>query len=234
MVVKKVLVLICLFGLSCQNIKQAQDTDFDSLQRILNSNPISIKTSEFKTISGGVGEKNVPEVSTFITSNYLDGSSPNKMFYALITKPTEIKFVLSGSEDGKIPLKVSFSKNQSFYFGKKFKLLTEKSENAQFDYLAGNDFMNPKPRFIAQYFIKYRKAKYYDFVDNKGIWYIHHIFDVSDLKDVKYYIACSIYTLHDSFIDNDADGVLDFRQKYDYLPNSEDRSSDKYRTYSLK
>lgn len=234
MVVRKLLAVILLFGLSCHNVKSNRDTDFDSLKKIIVEHPENVKKSDLKLINNDNTNKFIPEIYTFKTSNYLGTSPEYKMYYAFITQPSNIKFVLSNSEDGKIPLKVSFSKDASIYFGESYKLLTEKSPNKELDYLKKSDFINPNPQFTAEYFIKYGTASYYDFVDHRGAWYIHHIFDVSNIKAVKYYIAYSIYTLDDSFVDDDKDGILDFKQKYDYSPNSEDKSLDKFRVYSLK
>ena len=234
MVVRKTLALVLLIGLSCQNVKIKGDTDFESLKIILNDHPENVKKSDLKLISNDSANEFMPEIYTFTTSNYLGTSPEYKMYYALITQPSDIKFVLSNSEDGKIPLKVSFSKNASIFFGENYKLLTEKSAKEELDFLKKDDFINPNPQFTAEYFIKYKNASYYDFVDHRGVWYIHHIFDVSNVNAVKYYIAFSIYTLQDSFVDEDKDGVLDFKQKYDYSPNNEDKSSNKFRIYSIK
>ena len=59
------------------------------------------------------------------------------------------------------------------------------------------------------------------------------IIDITDEKNIKYYILNSIYGLEDCYGDFNNDGKLDFKQKYAYLRNSENHSNDKYKTYTL-
>ena len=66
------------------------------------------------------------------------------------------------------------------------------------------------------------------------MWYIHHLFDITNEKSIKYFILNGIYTDEDGYGDFNNDGKLDFKQKYFYVKNSLDHSQEKFKIYTLE
>ena len=66
------------------------------------------------------------------------------------------------------------------------------------------------------------------------MWCIHHLFDITNEKNIKYFILNGIYNDQDGYGDFNYDGKLDFQQKYFYLRNSLDHSEDRFKIYTIE
>lgn len=214
-----------------EDIFDAFETAFNRMLNIENNTENIIKTSKLDLISSS----NVLKISFFYLNNYFELAEPFRMFYPFINTQKQIEFILSCDEDGKIPLKISFPDQQTFIFGKDYTLLTKRMEESDFlDTFDDNSFYDPN--FIGSshsgYILKTKDKEYLLFLFSYGPWWIHHLFDVTNKNDIKYYILYSIYTTQEGYFMG-KDGGLKFKQKYFYLMNSEDKSQDKFRVIDI-
>ena len=83
-------------------------------------------------------------------------------------------------------------------------------------------------------FFEFNQKRYLFFIINNGILNIHHLFDISDDRNIKYYILNSIYTREEGYGDFNKDGKLDFKQKYYLQRNNNEKLKDKYKIYTIK
>ncbi|NJM78668.1 MAG: hypothetical protein HC854_01810 [Flavobacterium sp.] len=175
-------------------------------------------------------------------TDFLDYKERYKHYLPFINKSKRsIDFIVSYSENNITPVKISFKDGQYFLFGKNFKWITPKikiTDTLLTDYQIFNksSFENPIsfPNTYRSSFLEFNKKKYLLFFYWEGVWCIHHLFDLTDEKKIKYYILNSIYSTENSYGDFNNDGKLDFKQKYFYLRNNLDTSKDKYKIYTIE
>lgn len=178
---------------------------------------------------------------TFGLANYLEYKEPFKEYWPFINKSKKsIDFILSYGESDYLPLKISFSQGQHFILGKNFKWITPKiniKDTTLADYQHFNKISFLNPNFFINRggsIIEFNKKKYLLFTFWDGMWCIHHLFDLTHEKKIKYYILNSIYTDEDGYCDFNNDGKLDFKQKYFYVKNSLDHSKDRFKIYTIE
>lgn len=205
--------------------------DFSIIDSVIYYTPIELEP----TILNDTLNLNKLTVSRFNLLNYMEYKEPYRMFYPFVNSTNkDIQFIIAQDENGyDIPLKISFKNGQYFLFGKDYKLLTSRlEESGDLDNFDADSFYNPNFRNSISFIINTDQKKYLIFAFSDSMWWVHHLFDISDSDNIKYYILYSIYTLEEGYsIDNK--GQLQFKQKYFYLWNSEDTSQDKYRLIDI-
>lgn len=220
-----------------EKINYKIDNDFIKIKSVLLKTPGEINFTDFykKINSKGIF------FQSFRLASFLEYKQPFKQYYPFINKSNKkINFIISHDVNGD-SLKISFKNGQYFWFGKKYKLITPKIKIK--DKLDDHQKMiNRKsfenPNFLINVrggiFFEYNKKKYLLFIFNDGIWTVHHLFDITNDKNINYFILNSIYTLEDGYSDYNNDGKVDFKQKYYYNKNSNDTTQNKYKIYTIK
>lgn len=218
-----------------ENIVYGNENDFSKIKSVLLETPNEINFTYLHNETN----KNGIIFQTFGLNNYLEYKEPYREYCPFInTSKKRMEFILSYYVDSSTVLKISFINGQAFLFGKKHKWITPKvkvADSLDYQHYSKDSFCeaNYQSSIHGGNIVKYRNKKYLLFFINDGMWWIHHLFDITDEKNIKYYILNSIYGLEDCYGDFNNDGKLDFKQKYAYLRNSENHSNDKYKTYTL-
>ncbi|MCC9064129.1 hypothetical protein [Flavobacterium piscisymbiosum] len=208
-----------------------KENDFTKIKSVLLETPGEIEFTKFMTSD----YRKEIQFLNFGLLNHLEYKEPYKEYSPFINASTKkMEFILS--YDGSI--KISFSNGQYFWFGENYKWLTPKikvSDSLDYQFYNMGSFkkMNNRSVIHGGQILKFKNKIYLLFFISNGMWWIHHLFDITDEKSIKYCILNSIYGLEDCYGDFNNDGKLDFKQKYAYLRNSEDKSQDKYKVYTL-
>ena len=227
-----------LKSINIEKYKYYKDNDYVNIKSVLLKTPTEI---DFTYLHGKMN-KNGIFFQSFGLTNFLEYKEPYKEYAPFINQKTkQIDFIISYDERAEIPLKISFKKGQYFWFGKNFNWITPKIEindSSLTDYQDFNkdSFSNSDNQKMIRegIFFEFNRKKYLFFNINNGIWNIHHLFDISDDRDIKYYILNSIYTREEGYGDFNKDRKLDFKQKYYLHRNNYEKSKDKYKIYTIK
>ena len=227
-----------LESLILEKINYNSQSDYNNIKSVLLKTPNEIDFTYLhsKTNKNGIIFQN------FGLANYLEYKKPYKEYSPFINQKTkQIDFIISYDESTVIPLKISFKKGQYFWFGKSFKWITPKikiKDTLLDDYqdFNENSFSNGNNQKMIRGgdIFEYNKKKYLLFTFWDGMWCIHHLFEITDDNNIKYYILNSIYTNEDGYGDFNNDNKLDFKQRYFYLRNSIDTTQNKYKIYTIK
>lgn len=213
-----------------ENRTYNKENDFTKIKSILLKTPSDIDLTYLRILD----YRKEVMIFSFGLMNYLEYKEPYREYCPFINGSTnEMEFIVSYDT----PVKISFKKGQYFYFGQNYKWLTPKikvAHSIDHQYYNKKSFKDLNPEFIHHgMIIRFKNKKYLLFLIGDGMWWIHHLFDITDESNIKYYILNSIYGLEECYGDFNNDGKLDFKQKYAYLRNSEDKSQDKYKVYTL-
>ncbi len=221
-----------------EKINYNRESDYYNIKSVLSGTPSEIDFTHLhnKTNKKGIIFKN------FDLVNFLEYKEPYKEYSPFINQETrQIDFIISYDVSTKVPLKISFKKGQYFWFGKNFKWITPKIKvnHSLEDYqrvISKNSFSNGNNQKMIKEgnIFEFKNKKYLLFTFWNNIWCIHHLFDITDDKNIKYYILNSIYTNEEGYGDFNKDNKLDFKQRYFYLRNSTDTSRYKYKIYTIK
>ncbi len=217
-------------------INYPEENDFNNIKSVLLNTPTEINFTNLHD------EKNKNGIifQNFGLTNYLEYKSPYREYFPFINEHShEIDFVISFDESSKNPLKISFKKGQYFHFGENFKWLTPKIKIS--DTLTDYQDYNKNSFATADHqnkirqgsIFKFDKKTYLLFIIDDGIWEIHHLFDITNDNNIKYYILNGIYTTKNGYGDFNHDYKLDFKQRYFYLRNSIDTTQNKYKVYKI-
>lgn len=227
-----------LESLIVEKINFTSQSDYNSITSVLLKTPIEI---DFTYLHKKTNRKGII-FENFGLQNYLEYEEPYKEYSPFINqKNKQIDFIICYDENTEIPLKISFKNGEFFWFGKNFKWITpliKIKDRSLTDYQDFNQ--NSFSKSINQKMIKeglyleFNKKKFLLFNIENGMWNIHHLFDVSVDKDIKYYILNSIYTREEGYGDFNNDGMLDFKQKYYLHRNNNQKTKDEYKIYTLK
>lgn len=214
-----------------ENRTYDKENDFTKIKSVLLETPIKIQFTDFITLD----YREEIQFFNFDLQNYMQYKAPYTDYSPFINFSTKkMEFILS--YDGLI--KISFSNGQYFWFGESYKWLTPKikvADSLDYQFYNKNSFKEVNKQSIVRggQILKFKNKIYLLFIISDGMWWIHHLFDITDESNIKYYILNSIYGLKECYGDFNNDGKLEFKQKYFYLRNSEDKSQDKYKIYTL-
>ena len=226
-----------LEALIFEKIKYNRENDFNNIKSVLLETPSEV---DYTYLHNKIN-KNGIAFQNFGIANFLEYKKSNKEYCPFIKQKTkQIDFIISYDENAKIPLKISFKKGQYFWFGKNFKWITTKikinDSSIDYQHYNKNSFQEDRYQNIIRSgsFFEFNKKKFLLFTNWDGMWCIHHLFDITNESNIKYYILNGIYTTEDGYGDFNKNGQLEFKQKYFYIRNSIDTTHNKYKIYTIK
>ncbi|OMQ13548.1 hypothetical protein [[Flexibacter] sp. ATCC 35103] len=218
-----------------ENRTYDKENDFTSIKSVLLETPINISFADVRVLD----YRKEVVIYSFGLQNYLEYKKPYKEYCPFINGYTnEMEFIVSYET----PVKISFKNGQYFWLGKDYKWLTPKIkvtnslDYQDYDKDWFKEINNQQVRIGGGDIIKYRNKIYLILYTSYERWVMHHLFDITDTENIKYYILTTMINMrdvYDSYGDFNNDGKLDFKQKYTYLEDIYDKSKGLYKIYTL-